>query len=92
MSEKSSSCEAHEKALPKKVTESKLNCDYKEEKSFICSKWSQSFITKGSLSRHTRRAHEREKRVSSDNCNDLFVQKENHSDWHYKVISIMYRH
>ena len=76
MSEKSSSCEAHEKALPKQVTESKHNRAHKEEKSFTCSKCRKTFITKGSLSRHTRRAHEREKRVSSDNCDDLFVQKE----------------
>ena len=75
--EKSSSCDAHDKALSKQVTESKHNRTHKEEKSSTCSKCRKTFITKGSLSRHTRCAHESEKRVSSDNCNDLFVQKGN---------------
>ena len=77
MGEESSSCEAHEKALSKQVTESKHNRTHKEEKSFTCANSSKTFITKGSLSRHTRCAHESEKRFSSDNCDDLFVQKGN---------------
>ena len=71
--QESSSCMAHEKALPKQ--EQNLNTIVLIRKRRV-SNCSKTFITKGSLSRHTRCAHESEKKFSSDNCDDLFVQKE----------------